>query len=289
MRGEGALAHSLLDSSLISTNKNQIYNVKIIDLGKYKQIYFFKNLKIKKDKNKENMEEDYLFKKENIKRKKEEKVIEFKNVMRSTFKCQRLIKANEEEFKTFITLTFEENLTDIEQSNKIWKNFRDSIKMYLKRYNKKNNTNREFKFVCVPEFQKRGAVHYHFLCNLDIKNDSDLIIPQKNKRNCFDIKYWKKGYSSVFSMKDINVVGYLTKYMTKDIDNRLFGKRRYLNSTNLKQPVEGYLNANDSQELLRCLVSLNGFEVKYKNTYCDIFGEEIEFFEYKEVNIIEND
>ena len=37
-------------------------------------------------------------------------------------------------------------------------------------------------------------------------------------------------------MKDINIIGYLSKYMTKDIDNRLFGKRRYLYSQNLVKP-----------------------------------------------------
>ena len=40
----------LLDSSLISTTDNKKYYLKVIDCGKYKQVYYYNNLKIKKDK-----------------------------------------------------------------------------------------------------------------------------------------------------------------------------------------------------------------------------------------------
>ena len=269
---------SLLDSSLISTTKDKIYTHKIVECGDYYQVYTYQDKKIKKDQNMVKMNDikivntDTLSKKENVNK---IKTIELKNILRSKFSMQRLIKANETIFKSFITLTFKENVTDIESANKSFKNWRDSITRNLKSQKK------EFSYVCVPEFQKRGAVHYHLLTNLDVKENSDLIILQEDKKTQYDVKYWNKGYSSVYSMKDINVVGYLTKYMTKDIDNRLWGKRRYLYSMNLKQPNTIYIDINtDSDNSKLSFIELF-YKEKFKNIYCDKVGQIIEFNEYK--------
>lgn len=262
----------LLDSSLISTTKNKTYYFKIIDCGDYKQIYYYDNIKIKKDKNLEkHIDNDYLFKKQNINRKNEKQYIEYKNINRSKFNLQRLVKANEQEFKTFITLTFEENVTDIEVANRKFRYWRDSMQRVFK----------EFKYVCVPEFQKRGAVHYHLLTNLQIGVHTDLIIPQTNKKSQYDVKYWNNGFSSVFDLKDMNVVGYISKYMTKDIDNRLFGKRRYFNSKNLLIPTEYYINCENDLEFEYILDIVNNYEEVYSNGYLDLNKEVVYFREYK--------
>lgn len=262
----------LLDSSLISTTKNKIYYFKVIDCGEYKQVYYYNDLKIKQDKSLEkNIDNNYLFKKENIKRKNEKQYIEYKNINRSKFNLQRLVKANEKEFKTFITLTFEENIRDIEVANKKFRYWRDSMQRAYK----------SFKYVCVPEFQKRGAVHYHLLTNLEIEKNTDLIIPQKGKKNQYDVKYWNYGFSSVFDLKNMNVVGYISKYMTKDIDNRLFGKKRYFNSKDLIMPKEYYINCENDEEFNYILDIINNYEEVYSNGYLDINKEVVHFKEYK--------
>lgn len=101
-----------------------------------------------------------------------------------------------EYFKTFITLTFGENISNIKKANKCFNIWRTRIK---KEYN-------NFKYVCVPEYQKRGAVHFHILSNL--KLNSSIVYKQKDKDNMYDIKYWNKGFSSAFSIneKDINII-----------------------------------------------------------------------------------
>ncbi len=301
----------LLDSSLISRTNIKNANIKLIQCGDYYQIYTFpgivekadKNLERMKDKNyciqkmalKEieesggeelkdisNIDTDLLTKKQN--KKIELKKIEEKNIRRSKSQLQRIVKSNETEFKTFITLTYAENITDVSISNKKFANCIRSIKR------KKSN----FKYICVPEFQKRGAVHYHLLTNLDIKEDCDIIIPQKEftekqlekmtekqRKKCFDIKYWHKGYSSIFPVKNINVVGYMSKYMTKDIDQRLWGKRRYLYSQNLKSPTTIYLNLNDIEDFRHYVDITNECKLNYESFYSDLNGELIEFKEYK--------
>ena len=327
----------LLDSSLISRTNIKNANIKIIQCGDYYQIYTFpviiektdKNLERMKDKNYciqkmslieieesggeelkdiSNIDTDLLLSydsnyqenileyvkknmnKEIVNTKKEIKKIEEKNIRRSKLQLQRIVKSNETEFKTFITLTYAENITDISVANKKFANCMRSIK-------RKKAT---FKYICVPEFQKRGAVHYHLLTNLDIKKDCDIIIPQKEftekqlekmtekqRKKCFDVKYWHKGYSSVFSLKNINVVGYMSKYMTKDIDNRLWGRRRYLYSQNLKTPTVIYLNLNDIEDFRHYVDITNDCNLNYESMYSDLNGELIEFQEYKRKEVFD--
>lgn len=314
---------SLLDSSLISATNFKTCTHKIVQFGDYIQVYDFNEFKMKKNNDLIKMKDkDYNIEQicldiennnlyddntytgsilkyinetreeveleNNNKKIKENKLkqIELKNINRSKFEMQRIVKANEDIFKTFITLTFKENLTDIGSANKKFANWRTLIKRNFP----------EFSYVCVPEFQKRGAVHYHLLTNLDINENSNIIIPQKDfnekqlkkmnskqRSKCYDVKYWNKGFSSVFSVKDINIVGYLSKYMTKDIDNRLWGKRRYLYSQNLKTPTTLYLDLEtaDINDFLTYYGTIVDYELKHDSVYCDKFGQAILFKEFK--------
>lgn len=273
---------SLLDSSLITPTQNFKYDTKIIECGKYVQVYFFENVKSKHKNKPDEIDIDNLYKsKETYSKRNELKIIEYKNINRSKFQLQRIVKANEDNFKTFITLTFADNVKSIDVANKKFDIWRTKIKSIYK----------DFQYVCVPEFQKRGAVHYHLLTNLEIEKvyqysrrnkelEAQLILPQKDKKSQYDVKYWSYGYSSVFSMKDINVIGYISKYMTKDIDNRLYGRRRYLCSYNLNMPKE-FVFEKDSPDLIHLLNIMNSSEITFKKEYLDIYENTINFIEYK--------
>lgn len=312
---------SLLDSSLISATNLKKCTHKIVQFGDYIQIYEFNEIKRKNDNNLIKMKDknynieqislsyindnieynrntyvgstiDYINKtkkekiSENIKKDVEYKKIELKNINRSKFELQRLVKANEDIFKTFITLTFKDNVMDITLANKKFAHWRTQIRKMFS----------EFSYVCVPEFQKRGAIHYHILTNLDINENSNIIIPQKEfsekqlkkmtleqRKKCYDVKYWNCGFSSVFSVKDINVVGYMSKYMTKDIDNRLWGKRRYLYSQNLKTPTTLYLDLEtaDINDFFTYYNTIDKYELMHDSVYADKFGQAILFKEFK--------
>lgn len=280
----------LLDSSLISPTNQKNYNVKILKCGNYIQVYEYNYHLSRKDKNFEKKRDikildiDNLFLSEEGIKETNPKYIEKKNVDRSKFSLQRLVKSNINLFKTFITLTFEENICDIETANKKFDIWRTKIKSIKK----------DFAYICVPEFQKRGAVHYHLLTNLDISQNLNLIIPQekftykqlkqmsvKERSKCYDVKYWSYGFTSVFECKDINVVGYMSKYMTKDIDNRLYGKRRYLYSQNLNKPEEYVLDIeNDGNDFMKMLYLIQDGNECYTHEYYDYFGNKVQFKEY---------
>ncbi len=344
----------LLDSSLITPSKTEIYDTKIVQCGKYIQIYKYQR---RKDKNKKDIEKmkdqsrvvynimnvdtDNLIKIEKEEEKKEKKKnkkielkkIENKNVNRSKFQLQRIVKSNEEIFKTFITLTFAnfekvkidnkeifywlcpnvqipfninllknhnivsisnklefnkkiENYTSISKANVKFDNWRSNLKKRLKN---------DFIYICVPEFQKNGTVHYHLLTNIDYtdfnilsKDEKKIFKPKKGWQIFRTLKSWCYGYSSVINIKSINIVGYMSKYMTKDIDNRLFGHRRYLCSQCLSKPSTIFLDSEFNQNKIDKLIYNS--DPTFSNIYSDLNGLVIEFNEYKlfdELNIDE--
>lgn len=348
------LATLLLDSSLITPSKNEFYDTKIVKCGKYIQIYKYQTRKDKVIKNIEKIKRnsienvknlddikklvydikrvdtDNLIKIENeeknIKEKKKIllKKIEEKNINRSKFQLQRIVKSNEDLFTTFITLTFAnfekikignkdiyywlppnnfmpisfvikknnnfkeiadyenfkckiENFTSISKANEKFDNWRSNFKKRLKN---------DFIYVCVPEFQQNGTVHYHLLTNINYtdfnllsKEEKKIYRPKKREWTIFrTLKSWKYGYSNVLDIKNMNVVGYMSKYMTKDIDNRLFGHRRYLCSQCLSKPSTIYLDSEFKQNKIDELI--NNSSKTFNNIYSDINGLVIEYCEY---------
>ena len=126
----------------------------------------------------------------------------------------------------FLTLTFAENLTDIEIGNNEFTAFirrlnyeiTGSIKAYLK-------------YVVVIEFQKRGAVHYHAIF---------FNLPFIEKKRIEEI--WGNGWIKVKAIDEVKDVGfYVTKYMSKNFDDqRLKGHKCYFVSDGLIKPTIVY-------------------------------------------------
>lgn len=320
LTGEGdydIIARALLDSSLIFPCKKQFYTHKIIQCGNYYKVYDFHKRSYKNEKNieKEKFGKEIVMKnllKTSEEDKKEEegrgsrsppelKKIELKNINRSKQEMLNLVLSNESIFKTFLTLTFADvKYEDIKEANKKFDIWRTNIKSKF----------RDFAYVCVPEFQKKRGrktghyvVHYHLLTNLEINDNLGIIVPQKRftlkqledmsfekRKKCYDVKYWSYGYTSVFRVKDINIVGYMSKYMTKDIDNRLWGKRRYLASHNLKKPSTVYLDDNDLKKWVKLVSIETSMNKIYESVYSNkITGEIVTYSEYKrnevEINV----
>lgn len=268
----------ILDSKHIIPTKLDTYNVKLVVCGEYTQVYFYDK---KKFKNKKKDKSDLnLTIRENDKVNGEEKKIEDRSIIRSKLECQRVAKANMQDWKTFITLTFAENVTDIDYANKKFSYYVDQVRRVYK----------DFRYLCIPEFQKRGAVHYHLLTNIDV--DSELIPRRPNKKlynktdrnykeiEFYDLKYWNEGFSSAEMMSGDpkKVVGYISKYMTKDIDDRLFGHRRYFYSRNLEIPKESFVDMDDPKHLEFFQKKIQGKEVIYNREYTNNYDGSNVFF-----------
>lgn len=281
-------AAPLLDSSLISkyedVERRIIYDVKIIHCGDTYQIYKFDKTRSKENKRDrdilpkvsiKDIDTDNLYKPDRV---EEVKPILLSNAIRSNLNCQRIAKANRDNWESFITLTFKENITDIVYANKIFNSWVSNVRKLKK----------DFKYIAVPEFQKRGAVHYHILSNLG-KEDTNIVIPQKERTEktkdlttLFDVKYWSRGFARVDFIKGDykKIYSYVCKYMTKDIDDKLFGKHRYFNSQNLNKPREEFLDLSNENDLKHFNDIINNSSIDYSSQYKDIYTDSnIEFIE----------
>lgn len=293
----------LLDSSLILTTKSEKYDVmveeydiKIVECGNYCQLYLFNNkMKHRKEQNKDII--DLSLEKINKKNKINamfdnvdnndslptlSDTIQLKNITRSKLECQRLAKANMEDWKSFITLTFEENIIDLKEANKKFRYYIDKIQRLKK----------DFKYLCITEFQKRGAIHYHLLTNLECNSKFIPKQPIKSLYNpssrtwkeleYYDLPYWIDGYSSAEPMNSDakKVVGYISKYMTKDIDNRLFNHHRYFYSRNLNRPKESYINIENIKHSNYLKKIIQDKELIYQNEYANPYdNNKVSFLE----------
>ena len=268
LNGSENLNRLLLDSSLITTVRFFLYDYKIVRCGSYLQVYYYKKVKYKKDIN--NLDINSLKKYNNTTKTINE--IRCDNITRTKLNCQRIAKANSDKWNTFITLTYKENMSDIKQARKDLAYFITNIKKVKK----------DFCYICVPEYQKRGAIHYHLLTNLSLQ-DNYIIVKQKDNEKYYNVKYWNKGFVKVdFVSKDMKkIIGYISKYMSKDCDNRLFGVKRYTYSQNLEKPVEEVLNTFNERDLNYLISLLNDADCIYNNSYQDVFNNTINFSEFK--------
>lgn len=140
----------------------------------------------------------------------------------------------------FGTLTFAENITDLEIANGLYTDFIKRLN-YLVFKTKISN----LAYTAIPEFQKRGAVHFHIIfynlpCELVEKELEAFRLTKLTKKSHVGPigNVWKLGYVSFKPLNNIeHAANYISKYMYKNFNElRLDGKKKYFCSRNLKIP-----------------------------------------------------
>lgn len=149
------------------------------------------------------------------------------SLQRAKRSIRRLVYCNPN-LNKFVTLTFAKNVKSLPYANQQFNLFVKRVKYAYP----------DFEYIAVPEFQKRGAVHYHLLCNLPFVAPEALAA------------LWSFGFVKVNRIfGDVTLVAsYITKYLTKGgVDKRLFLKKKYFCSRSLKRPIifynDGFVNA----------------------------------------------
>jgi len=191
------------------------YDFKVVVSGKQVELYKYKkNVWREFEANREPQKEPKqldLFEQEKLKKQR----MQF-SINRTRTEIRRLVNSNPQLSK-FITLTFAENITDLKTANYIFNKF-------VLRMNYKHP---DFEYLAVPEFQKRGAVHYHLLCNIGFIEVAELQA------------MWGQGFVKINKIDNVNNVGaYVSKYLGKEMDERTFGKKKFFRSQSLAGPVE---------------------------------------------------
>jgi len=172
----------------------------------------------------------------------------------------RIINSNAFQLKKFITLTFEENLTDIKKANRYFKTFIQRLNYYLK-----TNHKPKLKYIAVIEFQTRGAIHYHLLCNA----------PYIQNKTLNEI--WGNGFVKINNIDNVDNVGaYVTKYMNKDLtDERLQGQKCYLISKNLEKSIK-----TTNEKIISSLLPQFDIKREYKINYTTEYNGNVVYTQY---------
>ncbi len=206
---------------------------------------------------------------------KEEKIE--RSVKRTRIEFERLVRMNINDFENFVTLTFA-NKEDKEKYEKLNENsvkhneydlkftYVDNAQDYescIKKLNtffshfksecKENKF--ELKYVGVPEYQKNGNIHYHFLMSYvskellyDVPSWLDYDAAIKGRRYDKGIKRWSYGKSTIETIEDKQrIIEYVSKYLEKSFEEiketdflERLNKRRYYYSQNLEKPKIEY-------------------------------------------------
>lgn len=216
--------------------------------------------------------------KEKIDRKEERRV---QTIRDARNKCRRLALSNFTSDDCFITLTYAKNMQDVKQADKDFKNF-------IKRL--RNFSKQKIKYLAVREFQKRGAIHFHFLTDLKlpswVKNENSLkeyerVIGDLWGFGFVDVKLLNKAKSknNKYNNKPVDNVGaYLIKYMTKENhDIRLKEHKAYLPSRGLQKP---YIYTEDEAKAIINAYNLDKKKEEFTNTYDSEFLGNITYKEY---------
>lgn len=179
------------------------------------------------------------------------------NISRTRTRIKRLVNSNLD-LNKFVTLTFADNLKDIKTANRHFTNFIKKLK----------NKFSYLKYLAIIEFQKRGAVHYHFLCNLEYLPNAKLK------------EIWGHGFVRINKIKDVSNLGaYVCKYLNKDAGNKkMFGQKKYFYSKNLEEPQEFFNQKTINQ--LSDFYNLSELKPDYKSTFSNIYIGEVEYRQF---------
>ena len=175
---------------------------------------------------------------------------------RSARNVRRLVNSNIEEYSKFVTLTFRDDVKDLKEANYIFKKFKQRLDYQLKITSK---------YLCVPEFTKKGRVHYHVIFfNLPyIKNTTLEMI-------------WGQGFIKINKIDNCDNVGsYVAKYMTKD-NEQLIEQKSYFTSRNLEKSIE-FINEKEIEILAD---SLSPTDVVYLNSFVNDYLGLVNYTQY---------
>jgi len=193
-----------------------------------------------------------------------------KSNIRARNNLRRLTLSNFDRNSTFLTLTFQENIEDLELANETFKRFVKYMNQDLKKKNHKS-----LKYVAVIEFQKRGAIHYHLLC--DLPKYYSFTKLRNRWRQAISASYIAGTGSTKQERIDKvdNVGAYIVKYMTKEkADERLIGKKMYQTSRGLVKPQEVAFKSDiEFKKFMESHGIVNETKKVYQTNYNDVLTQ----------------
>lgn len=198
----------------------------------------------------------------------------------------RLVNCNPE-LTTFISLTYAENMQDLSIS-KI--DLAKCIRLMQRFWP-------ELKYLYVLEYQSRGAIHYHMLCNIPVpvktaKSKHHKPQEQKDLENYFKNAFWPHGWVDIRDLSqegNSNVGLYVSVYLVEDLYKLdLQGNKCYGYSRNLDKPtVSTCYQLCNNQDVINDFAEwydihyISNYGIAYKNGLQQIKGN-VNYFDMYE-------
>lgn len=176
------------------------------------------------------------------------------NLARSMRRTKQMIYdyAISNKWEWFITMTFD--------GAKVDRYDYASVSKVMSKWlnNQRCNNAPGLKYMLVPEQHKDGAWHFHGLLSNCGKMQVKALgfVDEKSGREIYSVASFRSGITQATRIGDSDkAVSYITKYVTKESDGLLRGKKRYWNSQNLELPEEecAFLDRDTYWALIRKL------------------------------------
>lgn len=164
----------------------------------------------------------------------------------------------------FLTLTFEDDITDIAEANK-------EFMLFVKRLNYKVFKSKKsvLQYTVVPETHKKrtGVIHFHVICyNLPYVDV-----------NWLAKEVWGNGFIKLNRIEQVDNVGaYICKYLSKEECESFRGKKCYFNSRNLAKPIE----ITSEKKVAEVLEHLDNKTPKICKSYNNEYTGEVGYRQY---------
>lgn len=147
------------------------------------------------------------------------------------------------EADTLLTLTYQENQTDLDIA---WKQFKAFSRKMKKRY-------KHWAYVCVPERQKRGAIHFHLAVKGYYHWNTVRNFWRQSINGSGNVDFQRrKDQTGKYVVDARRIAGYMAKYITKQ-ETVQFNKKRYASTRiDLPEPIRGWLALGVSASYIVC-------------------------------------
>lgn len=183
-----------------------------------------------------------------------------KNVFRATKKVRSLCNHYGHLLTKFYTLTYAFNISenDFSESNNLFKKFIMRVKH---KYG-------SFEYLCVPELQKNGNIHYHMICSLPY-------IPVNEIQTI-----WSHGLVYITRIDSINNLGaYLSSYIEKDFGKSFPGKKHFFKSKGLvyPEPQKVFKGISEEYDKKNLVYSSTNFNVYCGRVETKIYNKNVEW------------
>lgn len=173
-------------------------------------------------------------------------------------------------WKWFVTFTFNRDKTDASDYELVVKRLCKNIE------HTKERRCPNLKYLIVPELHSDG-INYHFHGLFSGCDELDFVFSghfDKQGRPVFNLPSWRWGFTTATLVGDTaRASGYICKYVTKDTERYLYGKRRYFSNA---KKTEGEKLVIDKYEFLEMYAD----DISYmKDFYIDAAHQHITYIE----------